>query len=194
MENILYLDDYINFWNKKLNKILVIKPYKDTLLNGHIIDRDKFIKRFSKIIIDNKLNKNIFNNAITIIINSSYTKEDKRIITDVFEELNYKNIKFINEINYLNVNKNNLIINYNDTYFYFYYQNHKGNIDMLMLLNNNITNAFITEYIKLLKKKNVYLFGKSFLDITNKLDKEKINYYYYEESVNLILNLILQNL
>ena len=80
MENILYLDDYINFWNKKLNKILVIKPYKNTLLNGHIIDRDKFIKRFNKIIIDNKLNKNIFNNTITIIINSSYTKEDKRII------------------------------------------------------------------------------------------------------------------
>ncbi len=194
MENILYLDDYINFWNKKLNKILVIKPYKDTLLNGKIIDRDKFIKRFSKIIIDNKLNKNIFNNTITIIINSSYTKEDKRLLTNVFEELNYKNIKFVNEINYLNVNKNNLILNYNDTYFYFYYQNYKGNIDMLMLPNNNITSEFITDYIKLLKMKNVYLFGKSFLDIISKLDKEKINYYYYEESANLILNLILQNL
>ena len=194
MENILYLDDYINFWNKKLNNILVIKPYKNTLLNSHIIDKDKFIKRFNKIIIDNKLNKNIFNNTITIIINSSYTKEDKKVLTDVFEELNYKNIKFINEINYLNVNKNNLIINYNDTYFYFYYQNYKGNIDMLMLPNNNITSVFITDYIKLLKKKNIYLFGKSFLDITSKLDKEKINYYYYEESANLILNLILQNL
>ena len=194
MENILYLDDYINFYNKKLNKILVIKPYKDTLLNGKIIDRDKFIKRFSKIIVENKLNKNIFNNTITVIINSSYTKEDKKIIIDVLEDLNYKNIKLVNEINYLNVNKNNLVINYNDTYFYFYYQNHKGNIDMLMLPNNNITNVFITDYIKLLKKKNIYLFGKAFLDITSKLDKEKINYYYYEDSTNLIINLILQNL
>ena len=194
MENILYLDDYINFYNKKINKILVIKPYKDTLLNGKIIDRDKFIKRFSKIIIDNKLNKNIFNSTITILINSSYTKEDKKLLTDVFEELNYKNIRFINEINYLNINKNNLIINCNDTYFYFYYQNHKGNIDMLILPNNNITSTFITNYIKLLKKKNVYLFGKSFLDITSKLDKAKINYYYYEESTNLIMHLILQNL
>ena len=194
MENILYLDDYINFWHKKLNKILVIKPYKDTLLNGKIIDRDKFIKRFSKIIVENKLNKNIFNNTITVIINSSYTKEDKKIIIDILEDLNYKNIKLVNEINYLNVNKNNLVINYNDTYFYFYYQNHKGNIDMLMLPNNNITNVFITDYIKLLKKKNIYLFGKAFLDITSKLDKEKINYYYYEDSTNLIINLILQNL
>ena len=194
MENILYLDDYINFWNKKLNKILVIKPYKNTLLNGHIIDRDKFIKRFNKIIIDNKLNKNIFNNTITIIINSSYTKEDKRIITEIFEELNYKQIKYINELNYLTINKNNLIINYNDTYFYFYYLNNKGNIDMLMLPNNSITNVFFIEYIKLLKKNNIYLFGKSFYNITKKLNQEKINYYFYEESNNLILMLILQNM
>ncbi len=194
MENILYLDDYINFWNKKLNKILVIKPYKNTLLNGHIIDRDKFIKRFNKIIIDNKLNKNIFNNTITIIINSSYTKEDKRIITEIFEELNYKQIQYINELNYLTINKNNLIINYNDTYFYFYYLNNKGNIDMLMLPNNSITNAFFIEYIKLLKKNNIYLFGKSFYTITKKLNQEKINYYFYEESNNLILMLILQNM
>ena len=63
MNNVLYLDDYINFYNSKNKKIIITKPYKNTLKCGRIIDRDKFIKKFNKIILDNHLNNNLFNSV-----------------------------------------------------------------------------------------------------------------------------------
>ena len=50
MNNILYLDDYINIYNLKNNKLITIKPYKNTLENGLIIDKDKFNKKLKWII------------------------------------------------------------------------------------------------------------------------------------------------
>ena len=49
MDNIIYIDDYINLYNKKNHKLIITKPYNNTLRNGFIIDKDKFIKKMNKI-------------------------------------------------------------------------------------------------------------------------------------------------
>ena len=95
MENILYIDDYINLYNKNINKIIVYKPYKNTLNKGRIIDREKFIKLYSKLLKEYKLNNHIFGNSIKVIINNNINKEDINLIKIVLEELNYQNIVII---------------------------------------------------------------------------------------------------
>ena len=79
MEDYLYLDDDINFYSNKYKKLLIIKPFKDTLKYGHIINRSKFIKKFNSELKKNKFGNSIFNKRLKIIINSTFTEEDKNI-------------------------------------------------------------------------------------------------------------------
>ena len=69
MEDYLYLDDNINLYSKKNGKIYIVVPYKDTLKDGRIVNKEKFIKKFSELIKDLKINNNIFNNSISVIRN-----------------------------------------------------------------------------------------------------------------------------
>lgn len=193
MENILYLDDYINFYIKKLNKLEVIKPYKNTLDNGKIIDRNKFIKIFKKIKEIYKLNNFIFNEKIIIIINKTYNKEDKILLQQIMEELEYKNITFINELELIKIGKKSLFINFNYTYFYIYYMDEYGLINIINLKNNMIIKKVLNHIINLLNKNTIIITGKNYKELVNMLKKTKYNYLYYEENECLFINLFIKN-
>ncbi len=193
MTDYLYLDDYINLYSKKTQQIIKIMPYKDTLLMGRIINKDKFIKKFAKVIKEYKLNNNIFNNNINVIINKNITKEDKEIIKDTLELLNYKKIKFLSEIDYLLVDKKKLYIIYNYTYFYLYYIDYYGNLKILMY-DYNINKDLILHIIKLLNKDKIIIYGKNYLELLAILKGTKLDYYFYEEGENYILYRIIYNL
>lgn len=191
MENILYLDDYINFYNKKIDKIMVIQPYKNTLKNGKIIDRDKFIKKFNKFISDNNLKNNIFNNNISIITNNGTTEEDKKTFLEVFDELNYKNITFISEIDYLKIDKNSIYINYNYSYFYIYNINESGKVEISFFDLNKLGRNLMSYILNYFNKKKIFIFGKNYQELDKEIKNKKIQYYYFEESDNLILKKLL---
>ena len=193
MEDYLYLDDYINLYSKKYNKIIIIKPYKGTLKYGHIINKEKFIKKMNQVIDEYHINNNIFNNNINVIINNSFSIIDKEIIKELLLLLNYKKVNFIQEINYLNINKNKIYINYNETYFYIYNINNIGNIDIHIYVNNKINRSLIIEILNLLNKNKIFIFGKNYLELVNLLNKTSYEYYFFEESKNLLINLILKN-
>lgn len=192
MENILYLDDYINLYNKNENKIIIYKPYKNTLKNGKIIDRSKFIKKFNKLLEEYHLKNNFFNNSISIVISNDITEEDKKLFLEIFDELNYKNIKFIREIEYLKINKNSLYICFNNSYFYIYNVNELGKIEMNIFALNKLTKKFIVDILKFYQKKIIYIFGKNYQELDNILKNKDLEYYYFEESDNLILKIILK--
>lgn len=193
MENILYLDDYINFYIKKRNNIVSIKPYKNTLNKGKIIDRKKFINVFKKIKETNKLNNFIVNENVIIIINSNYNKEDKIMLQEVLEELEYKNIKFINELKLIKIDKNSIFVNYNESYFYLYYLNKLGNVEMDVYQNNIINKNLIINIFKLIDKRNILVAGKNYKELINILKTTNYNYFYYEDNKNLFLTLLLKN-
>lgn len=193
MENILYLDDYINLYNKKSHKLIIVKPYKNTLRNGFVIDREKFIKKFNKILDTHNLKRNFFNESLNVIINNLYSKEDKLFIKELLENLNYKNIAFVQELEYLEIDKNTLYINCNYTYFYFIYTDIIGNIEINLYKNNQINKELFCNILKLLNKNVVILYGKNYKEIENILKREKIDYYFYEEADNLIINFLLND-
>jgi len=187
MKNILYLDDYINLYNSKKNKIIKIKPYKNTLFYGHIIDREKFIKLYNKCLDENKINRNFFNEKIILIINSSYKKEDRNTLKLFLEELNYKEIDFINEVDIIKMNKKSLIVNYNYEYFNLCYIDNLNKTKLVSYENNEINRELIVSIIKKLKKEDIFLIGKNILELRNILDKNRVNYYYFEESENIFI-------
>lgn len=188
MKNILYLDDYINLYSEKLDKTIIEKPYKHTLSNGRIINTEKFIKYFKIIKEKHKINNNIFSENIIVIINSKILEDDKIKLKRILEELNYKNIRIINELEILKINKKQLFINYNYSYFYMYYMdNNKVKINMYE--NNFINRQLLLETIKLTNKNEILVTGKNLKELNNILKTCKYNYYYYEDYDNLFIKM-----
>jgi len=193
MDNIIYIDDYINLYNKKNHKLIITKPYNNTLRNGFIIDKDKFIKKMNKILESNNLKNTFMSENISIIINNLHSKQDKILLREVMEELDYKNIKFIQELEYLKVEGNTLYINCNKSYFYFIYTNYLGNIEINLYKNDNVNKGLIINIIKTLNKNTIILYGKNYLEMANILQKNCKDYYFYEEFDNLIIKLLLNS-
>ncbi len=194
MMDILYLDDYINLYSYKHKKIIIVNPYKDTLRKGHVINKEKFIKKMEQVINEYHINKNIFNNNINVIINNSYSSIDKEILKEILEILNYKKINFIQEINYLDLDKKKLYINFNNRFFYIYNIDNQGKVKINYYDNNEINNLLITKIIKLYKKEKIYILGKNYIELVKLLKKEKIDYYFFEDSNNLFIKIILNNM
>lgn len=192
MENILFLDDFINYYDRKNNIIINFKPYKKTLKKGIIQDSQKFLKSFNNLKKIYKLTDSIFNDSIILIINSNYSVDDKHKIKEILEELNYKNIKIKNEIEFLKINKNNIYINYNESYINIYYlENNKIKINNYE--NNFVNKSLVINIIKKINKKNVIVFGKQYKEIIKILEKSNINYYYYEDNNNLYIKMLLKS-
>ena len=191
MENILYLDDYINLYNKKKDLLIKNIPYKGTLKYGKIIDHIKFTKKYNKILENNKLNKNILGSSILVIINDSYTKEDKRIIKEVLENLNYKRVVFKNELEYFKIKKKSILINANQDYINITYLENNGKVKVFNLEYNSFFKEILIDILKKFKNKIIYLYGKNYEELISILENLKINYYYFEESENLILSKII---
>lgn len=193
MKNILYIDDYINLYVGELNKIIVSKPYKNTLKNGLIADGEKYIKNFQKLSKEYNLNNGIFNNNIKVIINKECTLENKKTIINILEELNYKNIEFIQELEIIKLDKNKLYICFNESYFYIYYLDNLGKTKYLLYENNQINKTLLNRILQSINKKEIFIYGKNYLELNNILSNTKFNYYYFEDSENLILNYVIQN-
>ena len=189
MDIILYLDDFINIYIKKEDKIIRYKPYKNTIKNGRIINRIKFIKIFNKIKDNYNLNNNFLNASILIIINKNIEEEDKKVFLEVFDELNYKNIKFNQELNYLKMNKNTVYINYNYSYFYIYNVDDLGKVNINIYSLNKLNKKIVIELIRYFSKKKIYIYGKNYQELINIINKNNFNYYYFEESEDLIIKL-----
>lgn len=179
--DILYLDDYINLYTN--NTIYKIKPYKNTLRNGLIINRYKFINKLRKSLNNNKL----FLSNIYVIINNYHTDIDKEILKDILKYLNYNNIWFINELDYLTINKNKIYINCNYTYYYILYTNEYGNTNIELYNNKEIFPYIINKFIN----RDIFIYGKNSDEFINILNKLNIDYYVYEGKDNLIIKKIL---
>ncbi len=192
MENILYLDDYINLYVKKENKIIIFKPYKKTLWEGKIIDREKFMKIYLKLLESNHLKNNILASRISVIINPSYKEEDKKLLQSILEDLNYKKITFLEEINYLKIGNKCIYCHFANTYFYFYYKDNLGKLKMKIYENDEINKELISEIIKLIGKNNIFIYGKNYQELALICEKNDYEYYYFEDASNFIITQILK--
>ena len=188
MNNILYLDDYINLYSN--DKLIVFKPYKHTLINGKICNNDKFIKSFNKLLEINNIKNRFFSEKIYIIINNNYNDVDKNNIKEIMNSLNYQKVYFINELDYLDINKNKLLINYNYSYFYIIYTNDYGDTCVNLYKLDNINKDLIINVINTANKKEIIIYGKNYKELETILNRENKDYYVYEYAENLLVKIL----
>ena len=119
MYNIIYLNDHINYYESKNNKIIKHKPLNDTLKNGLIIDIKKFIKSFKKLLIENNIKPGLFYDKLIIITPPNFSSAYKYLYKEIFNNLNYKIIVFKNEISFYKIAKDYINISSGENYFYY---------------------------------------------------------------------------
>lgn len=191
MNNIVYLDDFINIYSKK-NKRIIVEESSDILKKGKIINTRKFIEKFEAIKKSNKLNTLVKDN-IYIITNNSYDEAYLNSLKQIFENLNYNKINYIKEEDLLNVNNKSIFINTSLNYFELLYYYGKELICDYFDLNELNLKILIT-IINFLNLKEIYLFGKNKNIVKSELINNQIKYYEYSSSENLYIKICLQEM
>lgn len=148
-----------------------LKEYSLKSVNNHqVINKELFIQEFSPIIESNKINNKIFTDNLNIIIDSSYSNFYLSNLEQLFKELSFNKIEFINILDIIKLNNNELLIELSTTSIKF--------ITNTMLLNCNIYNNKYKSIISILLKevlkntqiKTIYIYGK------HNLNKKNIEY------------------
>lgn len=148
-----------------------LKEYSLKSVNNHqVINKELFIQEFSPIIETNKINNKIFTDNLNIIIDSSYSNFYLSNLEQLFKELSFNKIEFINILDIIKLNNNELLIELSTTSIKF--------ITNTMLLNCNIYNNKYKSIISILLKevlkntqiKTIYIYGK------HNLNKKNIEY------------------
>ena len=158
-----------------------------SLSNYKITNKIDFIEQLRTIIDKYKINNKLLTDNINIIIDNTYTKDDKDKIIDIFKELSFNNINLITNTDILHKNNNDLIINVsnNNIKFYHKYKNIDENIYFDKYLE--ILTLYIKEYISKYKIKCIKLYGdyKDMQKIINKLERKvrKEVYIYTQRDI-----------
>ncbi|MGN0967558.1 MAG: hypothetical protein ACI4OP_08300 [Candidatus Coprovivens sp.] len=158
-----------------------------SLSNYKITNKIDFIEQLRTIIDKYKINNKLLTDNINIIIDNTYTKDDKDKIIDIFKELSFNNINLITNTDILQKNNNDLIINVsnNNIKFYHKYKNIDENIYFDKYLE--ILTLYIKEYISKYKIKCIKLYGdyKDMQKLINKLERKvrKEVYIYTQRDI-----------
>lgn len=182
MYNILYLNDNINYYNSKLNKIIKYKPFVDIIENGIIIDIKKFIKCFKKILNANNIKPGIFYDKLIVITPPNFSNAYKYLYKEIFNNLNFKIIIFKSEISLYKIAKNNINININSNYFY-YTKVVNGKTKSKLY---NIQDLDLMDFSN--KKETYYIYGSNSNKIIEYLEANSLNYYIFENQENYFIN------
>lgn len=158
-----------------------------SLSNYKITNKIDFIEQLRTIIDKYKINNKLLTDNINIIIDNTYTKDDKDKIIDIFKELSFNNISLITNTDILHKNNNDLIINVSNKNIKFYhrYKNIDENIYFDKYLE--ILTLYIKEYISKYKIKCIKLYGdyKDIQKLINKLERKvrKEVYIYTQRDI-----------
>ena len=196
-KNILYLvDDYLLLYAKNKQKIYKYKVANKALKNGKIASTKLFMKSYQKFLQTNKLNNNLFGDAITIIINPSFTKVDIDIITNVFASLNYRKVNIINEMKIYKFNNTNAYLNYNEKYLIMAFINEYKEKEIYLIENDLMDTQDLIKIIgKRIKNRDIFCFGlnKNIEEFIMCLENKTNNtcYHFKNDETYLIEEIIL---
>lgn len=135
---------YCVYKNRLISIIL-----KNCIQKGYIIDKDIFMQEFSKMLKKEKIKTKLFGDNITFVNNGYFTKGDLFLIYNIFSELGFIKVDFLDikellplmDVIYVEVNNNYLVI-YLDDILYLdlsYFKDIPGVLNILKpFLNKDI--------------------------------------------------------
>ena len=122
-----------------------------SLSNYKITNKLEFIEQLKSILDKYKINNKLLTDNINIIVDQTYTKDDKDKIIDIFKELSFNNINLIINTDILHKKNNDLIINISNKNIKIYhkYKTIDANIYFIPFIGRTIKILiiFATKYI-----------------------------------------------
>lgn len=178
---VFIVDDKINIIHK--DKVIVEK-LSGVLSRGYVVNKEKFIETFLKILKKEKIKNKLFGDEITIVKNAYFTAGDLFFLETIFLEIGFIKVHFF-DICELLPNEDATYIEINETYIVIYLT--KG-IYLSLDVFKDIPR--IIEYFKNDFKENIILFGKNI-----SIPKIKVNglfLYYFDNYVDYISQSLLK--
>lgn len=164
---------YINEENNK---------YK-TVINGKVYSYTHFLKLLNKTTKKHKLNNSIFNNNITVIVNSFTTPLEKQMLINIFKAMSFNKVVIYKETKIFKkiIDDNKILLNINPDYTEIFYYQRK-----LKLKKRIKRSTFLTskQYLKIVTD------IISELVITNKDKKPFLIAYGNKQEIKKISNII----
>lgn len=150
-----------------INKRDLIFKKLNSVDNYKIINKSQFIEEFSVIINKYKFNNKFLTDNMNIIVDKSFNEFEKEIISNIFKELSFNKIDFIDLTSLLKIKNTEIILDISKNYLKIYFNN--------QIIENKIYfskyTPIIILYLKSLILKNniktIKIFG-------NYINKEKI--------------------
>lgn len=189
---IMYIvDDNVLLYKEKLIKE---KPKRNIIYNGKISKPQEFSKFLEEVLKKYKLNKNLINNSITVLVDPTYTQADTEVIDKILEKLSFTKINFINIISLLNVTKKQIWLIANKRYMYLVHLNYKNKIETIFidykLFKNNIK-LLINHLSFFIKGRRVILLGfyDNIEELAEQIEGQNNSYVYYiNDTFNYYIN------
>lgn len=173
----------------KLNK------YKLKSINKYyIINKEQFIEEMSKIIDINKINNKILTDNINIIIDQTYSNLYLSNLKEIFKELSFNKIEFINIIDILKPKDEELIIDISHNSIKIIYKDTIIQSNIYYSKYKSILSIYLKNILKIYNIKYLYIYGT--YPFTNKFIEElekicKIKTYLYTQPDLIPISLLI---
>lgn len=177
-----------------LNKKKLIKYKLKSINNYFITNKELFIEEISNIIETNKINNNLLTDNIKIIVDSTYSELYLSNLKEIFKELSFNKVDFINIIDILPPSNNVIFIDVSNNSIKIIHK------DIVYQSNVNFSKyiQILSIYLKNIQKHhhidNIYLYGT--YPYTNRFIAEiekicKIKTYIYSDSELIPIKLLI---
>ncbi len=147
-------DGLIVYSKNKLLKFLL-----SSVNNYKIIDKQLFIEEFSTIMEENNINNQILTDNINIIIDDTYSNNDKDNLNQIFKDLSFNQINIINLVNIFNIDNHELLLDISHNIIKIYYNNQTLSINIFFNKYKQILMMYLKDIIKDENIKTIKVFG-----------------------------------
>lgn len=150
-----FLENGLILLNKK-----ILKEYILTSINNHtIIDKDLFIEEISTILETNKINNKIITDDICILVDNTYDKFYLNNIEQLFKELSFNSIKFINVIDIIKPKEEELIVEISTSNIKIISKSISIKSNIYFFKQKSILGIYLKNIIKKHNIETIYIYG-----------------------------------
>ncbi len=170
-----------------------IQEYKfKSVDNYKIINKDQFISETTQVLKDTKINNSLLTDNINIIVDNTYSVIEKENITNIFTELSFNKITYLELTKLFNLKKQELLIDLSTNNIKIYYMNEV--IDQKVYFNKytQILSILLKNIIEIHSIKTIKLFGnkcnnKNIISLVEKYSNAEVYIYSHPNQVPIIL-------
>lgn len=169
--------------NKEINTYAI-----NSVDNYKVINKEDFIIDLTTILNKLKINQTIITNNVDIIIDNTYSELEKEVLSNIFTELSFNKIKFIELTNIFKLQPNEILIDISKNNIKIYYINEVLELSIYFNQYIQYLNPLLKRILSIHSIKTIKLFGNYCTNkkILNMIEKTTTKEVYIYSQPNLV--------